>query len=204
MAEAAEQAGQNRLARTGQLQNDALETVRQMLQQLQQTEDRWQEILRRTLEDLGQAIERLVDQQAAQLDRLNRSPDLAGLETPLSVLRRNTLSVAQSAREVGDTVEAAELLERAAISQGNSITALRARERDPALTGETEALASLELVLEVVQQLNLQAEDQLTRQQRGKLIAAYQQLTQQQEALVERTRPLMTVVALNRRCANCG
>jgi len=199
MNRAAEAATRNQLASSSQMQTGALGVVGQMLEKLQQTEGRRQEILHRILEELSQAIERLAKQQRSQLLGLEKSKRLRGLDAPLSVLRRNTLAVQQRAQQTQEAADSAELLGRAASSQGLAVTALRDEQRQPAILAESEALTAIGLALEKVRQMRDQAQMKITRRQREQLMAEYNRLAREQDEVSERTRPYTVLASPSRR-----
>jgi len=199
MKKAAASTSQNRLSEAGGEQQKSLETLEEMLDKLEDQQQRQQEILRRRLMQLVEAIERLVERQTHELERLDLAERLAGLEEPLVTLRNNTLDIAQSALEPKQTVPVAELLNEAAKYQAEAITGLRKQQRDAAVAGETEALSHLKQALEKAVALRNAAKTEENRQQRDKLKKQYLALAEQELALAEKTKPYLAIPKINRR-----
>ncbi len=199
MQQAAENAQQNRLSQANNEQNEAIDVMEQMLSEMNNREQRRQEMLRRQLARLADAIQKLIQQQKVQLDRLEKAAELVTLEEPLAALRRNTLSVEQSAREVRETVEVADLLAQAAEAQGQGILRLRDQNRNEAKQAEELALAKLEEALRKTQQMQDQQAQEEMRRQREELRKAYEQLAARERALRQQTAELAALENLNRR-----
>ncbi len=188
--EAAQNAEANRLSEAGGDQQAAMDTMRKMLQELADVQDRRQAILRRRLVKLAEAIRRLVEQQQQQLDRLGEAVELAGLDAPLSALRRTTLAVADRARGTPASQQPADLLDKAAMHQADAITALRLPKREPAVEAQQAALEALQEALALVEQMRKQAQDDKTDKEREALRQEYIKLAQEQDAIHEKTSPL--------------
>ncbi len=199
MEQAAQNTQQNRLSQAGNEQNEAIDVMEQMLNEMNNRERRRQEMLRRQLAKLADAIEKLIAQQKVQIERLDKARELTGLDEPLAALRRNTMSVEQSARDVRETVAVADVLVQAAEAQGQGILALRSQDREPAVQAEALALEKLEQALKLTRELQQQQAQEQMAQQRDELRKAYERLAKEEEALRQRTAEFVALENLNRR-----
>lgn len=202
MQRAAASAQQNRLSEAGQQQLGAMDTMQQMMSALGSQQQKQMEMLRRRLAALAEQIQRLIQQQNAQLARLDEAAagaPVAPMEDGVAILRRNTIAVEVEANKSERTQPAGELLGRAGLQQGEAILALRAEQRDPASAAQRQSLAFLEEALRRVQQVQEQAEQEMTDQQREELEQAYRKLAGQQKQIRDQTAALTGVDGLNRR-----
>lgn len=194
MQEAAEQTGENQLSQAQSRQQSAEGTISQMLQDMGRAEQLRQQILQRRLMELVESIRKLRDQQSAQLDRLIAAQVLADLDGPLLTLRRNTMAVTETARQTDEQAlaEVVKLLEGAAGDQASAIETLRAAEpvKEDAHDAEAAALAKLEQALKLAQAQAAKAQQEMTEQERDKLIKQYKALLAEQEAIRTQTQPL--------------
>lgn len=193
MEQASKQVRQNQLAEGQQTQGQAQQTLKQMLEQMNRAEQLKQQILRRKLAELVEAIRKLRDQQQAQIDRLMAAQRYEGLDAPMLTLRRNTLSVSETAR--GTDPEAAPIadqLDKAAGHQAQAVRELRAGQVDPAAAegAERASLAALQEALKLAEQLSQKAQQQLTEDERRKLIEQYTQALEQQKVVHGETQQL--------------
>jgi len=193
MQQAAASTQANRLSQAGTEQNTAIGIMEQMLSELQQRDRRRQEMLRRRLAELAEAIEKLIEQQQVQIARLERVADVAALDEPMSVLRRNTLSVEDTARQARETIEVADMLGQAAEAQAQAIAALRTAARQPAAEAEAQALAHLEDALARIREQQRQQEQDQMREQRDALRKAYMRLAEEQGQLLTASAELAQV-----------
>lgn len=200
MEKAAEDAKENKLSQANSKQQQAQETLNQMLEQMQQGQDKkQQEILRRLLAKLEQSIGRLIEQQKAQLSRLEQAAQTKDLADPLSTLRRNTLAVAEEARTAADTAQVSKLIDEAAVSQGEALFFLRGNQKPPATTAEEAALKSLESALEFVRKQKEKQDQKEKQNERAELGKEYDRLAALEDALRLLTDPLAEAGQLNRR-----
>ena len=199
MEQAADAAESNRLGDAGKMQNESMQVIEQMLEQIGGQEQRRREILRRRLEQLAQAIEKLVKRQDAHLQLLDQVVSLVGLDQTLATLRRNTLSVEDDARRSNKTETVAEELARAATQQADAVSALRSDQHDPAADSETVALDHLREALALIRQMKDAAEQEQMRKQREQLRQAYQDLARKQVELRGRTEPFAETEKPSRR-----
>lgn len=188
---------ENKLSEAGNAQQQALSTMQAMLDQMGKPSASEQEMLRRKMMALAEAIEKLVAQQEAQLARLPDARDFGALESSLGVLRRNTLSVGEQASETRATGVAKHLGDAAGY-QGDASVALRASKRGPAAEGEKLALVSLEAALAEAKKLRDEARAEANKKERTRLKEEYAKLAEEQEEINGQTAPL-AVGPLNRK-----
>src|SRR5690606_38881327 len=93
MQQASQQIDENRLAGAGQQQADAQQTLQDMLQQVGRQTQLRQEMLRRQMTELADAIRDLIRRQTQQLQTLAQADQLPPLEQPMTLLRQNTMAV---------------------------------------------------------------------------------------------------------------
>jgi hypothetical protein len=198
MKQASDAARQNRLSEAGQQQDSSQSTLQDMLDQMGKQDQRRQEILQRRLAKLGESIEKLIARQTEELERLKQADGLAGLDEPMSLLRRNTLSVEEEARAMRQTEAAGVDLGAAAERQGVAIRSLRERERQPGIDAEAVALEKLKDALEKVNATNEAARQEQARQQREQMRARYTQLALEQRTLREQTERFAGLKELTR------
>ncbi|MBI1335639.1 MAG: hypothetical protein GC164_01600 [Phycisphaera sp.] len=187
MQSSAQSAGKNQLSQSSVQQEQSLETLKEMLDQLQQQDERRHEVLMRRLAKLKELIESLIAQQETQIKALAGAEALPALEPGLSTLRRNTLSVEADARQARETVSVADLLQRAAGAQGDAILALRGNERAPAEAGEKSSLDLLEKALDTVEQIKQASEAEKAQKERNELREQYLKLAEWQKTLMNDT-----------------
>ena len=199
MEQAAKEAQENKLSQAGDQQEQASQTMQQMMDQMQGQDKKQQEMLRRMLAKLEESIQKLIEQQKAQLARLKEAKELPALADPLATLRRNTMAVAEEARPSEKTAPVAKLIDLAAQSQSDAIFFLRGNQQEPAITSETDALNNLEEALKLVRAQKQKEEQAENQQKRDELKGEYEKLAKQQDALTERTKLLAAEKELNRR-----
>lgn len=189
MDQAAQQARQNQTGDSTRSQQQAAQTLQQMLEELDKGERSRQEQLRRQLASLIASIEALVAAQTHELDRLDAAlapeapqpPALAGLDAPMIALSRNTAGTLDSAQGAGrEVAPIARLLSRAVEAQSVAIGALRAAQGPGARQGEADSLARLREALAQARTLDEQQEQAQQDQQRAELRRAYGALLERQ------------------------
>jgi hypothetical protein len=201
MEQASEQVKQNQLNQAQSQQADAQQIIQEMLQQLGKTDQLKAQILQRKLQELVEAIRKLRDTQAAQLDRLKAAEKLDELDQPLLTLRRNTQSVAEDARATDKKTEPiAKKLDEAAASQSEAVAGLRAQSiAKPAVEkSESAALDALEDALKLAQDLAEKAGDDMAKKDREELVKAYAKALAEQKAILAETKPLVDVKEADR------
>lgn len=198
MEESANEAQQNRLSESSNNQQQAQDTLNEMMDQMDQQERLKQEMLRRQLAKLIDMIKKLIEQQEAQLDRLHKAEKLAGLDLPLSTLRRNTLDVGDVALQARETADIGQHLQDAAMSQGEAIASIRDDARGDAAAFENQAVEQLRDALKLAEKINDENNQEQAQQERDELRKEYLRLAEEEEALMGETRPF-TEKQLNRR-----
>ncbi|MCC7191380.1 MAG: hypothetical protein IT444_01245 [Phycisphaeraceae bacterium] len=188
---------ENKLSEAGNAQQQALTTMQAMLDQMSKPSADEQEMLRRKMMALVESIEKLIAQQKAQMSQLAAAQDFGALESSLGILRRNTLSVEDEARQSKATGVAKHLAD-AAGHQGDAAAALRERKRQPAAEIEKLALVSLEAALAEAKNLRDEAQSKANQKERTRLKEEYAKLAKVQEAINNKTTPLASG-QLNRR-----
>jgi hypothetical protein len=199
MDQASQAAEKNQLGEAGRNQEQAMATIAEMLEQMGREDQRRREILKRRLAQLADAVEQLVNRQTAQLDRLQQAEALTGLDEPLSMLRRNTMSVRDRAAATRETQSVAAELSGAVDHQAAGVTALRDGDKEPAVASESASLAQLRRALELVRDMADAAEREQMRQRREQLRDQYLELVRQQNELRDQTTPYLSEADLSRR-----
>lgn len=185
--EAAENLEENQVADAATQQQQAISTLEQMMAELGKQQDRRQEELQRLLQELAQKIQKLVDDQEAQLARAEQAgaDALAVLEQPQFDLRRRTMLTEAEATEAPDTQSIAAPLGRAVQHQAEAVKSIRAADKQATVGAETLALEQLRMALELVNEQQDQQQQDQQRQERLKLRQEYYDLADKQDALIE-------------------
>jgi hypothetical protein len=180
------------------MQEQAAETLESMLEELDKTQQRKDEALRRVLADVQQSIRTLIDAQTAQLgvlaDAMAGRGAAQGLDQGMIVLHQNTLGVQQTVKaEVKGGERLVTLLEAAAESQTGAIAALRASPADQpgADAAERTSLARLKDALAEAQRLDDAAEEREEDRRRDELRKAYAQMLEVQLAVGADLQPMV-------------
>lgn len=197
MQQAGDAAKQGKLSESSTSQQASSDTMKEMLAQMSNQEQRQMEVLRRKLEALAEAVKKLIQQQATQIERLTAAKELAGLEEPQAALRRNTMAVEEQAK--AEAPGAARQLGQASERQGEAVTALRQSQRDPALAGEKLALTSLDEALKELQKAKDKTEKKEADKNRQKLQEQYEKLAAKQDELRKKTMTFTAKPGLTRR-----
>lgn len=172
LREAADQIGQNQTASGGQMQEQSIEAMQEMLDQLTNAQRHRDEALRRQLASVIQTIENLIRQQHAAIDAL--AGDDPG--PPIERVHTNTLAAESDTRGgFPELARAADLLARAGVSQAGAIASLRGDppEIDPASAQEHEALARLDEALAEAKRQDDEARKREQARKRRELRDAY-------------------------------
>lgn len=195
--DAAQQTRQNQSGPAQQQQQKAQEALEEMMEELERSDQRQDEALRRTLADLADSLEKLIEQQEGELKRVATTIagglEGSGLDAGMIALHQNTLDVLGKAEAgKGPGVEKiALLIDGAAQSQSAATVSLRARELIEAEAHERASLTKLRSALEEVSKQEEQAEERDAARQRAQLRKAYQELLEQQVAIQAETLPLV-------------
>ena len=155
-----------------------------MLEEMGNQKERMQEILRRRLLELANAIEQLLQQQKQELAAAQAEQrDWPLLEERESALRRRTIAVEEQARGSSETQPAADPLALAVEAQGQAILAMRVRNANAVVTSEENAIEQLEEALRIIREKKQQMEEEEAREQREELRQQYEALAEREETL---------------------
>lgn len=201
MQNATQQTQQNKLGDASKSEQSAASTMEQMAKQLANQEKVQAEVLKRKMMELADAVKKLIEQQKAQLDKLEPAKDagLPALVDDMSLLRRNTLVVAADARAVPQAAQPAQLITKAGAYQADAITALRESSRMAAMTGEKQSLAALESALEMLNKSVKNPQDNKNDKEKKELREAYEKLAAREKELRKSTEPYSTLESPTRR-----
>lgn len=212
MQQSAQSAEQNQLSQAANQQAGAQQTLQQMLQEMGTIREKLDEMLKRRLRQLAEALRQLVARQETELTllggALNIGDDLGqgelvpnaqideAVENGLSMrelaprqsqLRRATMAVQEQA-EQNDAFEAiAGHLESAIGEQGRAVLALRESDGEIANTTETQALKHLRAALENAQQQTNEQEGEDKQERREELRQKYLAMAARQQAVLQKT-----------------
>lgn len=183
--EAAQELEENQVAEAASRQQQAQSTLEQMLAEMGKQQDRRQEELRRLLQELAQKVQKLIDDQQSELERLQQADPgaLAGLEPALIQLRRRVMLVEEEAGASPESAAAGEALGLAVSAQARAVRSLRAGDGGGAERDELEALVQLQEALRVLNEQQQQEQQDQQREERFKLRQAYYDLAERQETL---------------------
>jgi len=189
----------NRLAQAGTDQQESLAVMREMLEALEQQQQRRIELLRRRLAELAESIRRLTHQQQGQRARVQDAGALHVLEGPLRTMQANTLSVQRSALQEVAMSTAATALKDAATAQGLAAGSVRRAKRVETVAHQDKALGLLHEALAAVEQQQeaMQADEQ--RRRREELRTAYLALAKDQILLRDEAAMLLLADDSSRR-----
>ncbi|MCZ6834547.1 MAG: hypothetical protein O7G85_02120, partial [Planctomycetota bacterium] len=205
MEQAAQRAGENRLQQASKSQQRSMETLKRMLEKMEETKQAKAEELLRQLASLIESIERLINIQENELTSLARAIDdenFTDRDRAMIRLNQNTLAVAAEARSAGqESRRIARALDRAADAQGAAVVALRAIPINATSADEAEnrSLELLKMAKELAEELQEQTQEEETKRQREELIEAYRGFAEQEVALRMETLGLSGNDQLDRR-----
>lgn len=189
LEDAAQQIEQNQGESAQQSQQQALASLEQMLEDIQNAQRTRDETLRRILASVIESLNALIAVQRrelAALDRAEASGSAAGLDAPMIRLHTNTLGVESMVR-VGfrELAALADLVKEAAEAQTTAIAVLRSPRFDAPAAREAEqrSLSLLEQALEEAQRQRDAAAQRDLERQRAELRRAYRETLEQQVVL---------------------
>ena len=204
MQQAGRQAQQNQTADAGRSQEQALESLEEMLEEIDNADARRDEVLRRQLADVIESLDALIRAQRgalASLDAGEGSGAFAGLDAGMINLHTNTLALLDTVERTDGLGPVAEPLEAAVEAQTQSILELRNDTVDAAATREAEG-ESLRLLLEaksVAEKLQAEAEQRENARRRAELRRAYRGALEEQVVLRHETELFEVERRLTRR-----
>lgn len=206
MREAAESAGENQMANAGEQQQEALESLEEMMEDLKAGDRKKDEVLRRLLLSIIESIEALILQQQGELDAfddaLGAGRDLASLDGGMIALHQNTLGVVGLAREGGaELAQVADLVARAGDLQQRAIMGLRSAEidADGVRALEVQSLDTLEEARRLAKASEERLEQQELEQRKRELRQAYREALEKQVALRSDIEPFTQLDEVSRR-----
>lgn len=184
--QAAEKLDQNQVADAANEQQQAMNTLDQMMEELGKQKQRRQEELKRLLQELAQKVQKLVDEQRDQLARAEAADAnaLGVLEQPQFMLRKRTMAVQAEAMQTPKTEGLGKPLGDAVKAQAEAIKAIRVTDKQSTLNHETEALAQLEAALALLNKEQQEQKEEEKREERFALRQAYYDLADRQERLL--------------------
>lgn len=183
--QAAEELEDNQVAEAATRQQQAQSTLEQMLAEMGKQQQRQQEELRRLLQELAQKVQKLIDDQQAELARVQQVQPggLAALEPALVQLRRRAMLVEEEAMASAETGAAGAALGKAVASQARAVRAMRSNDADGADAEESQSLGHLQEALALLNEAEQQQQQDQQRAERAALRQAYYDLAEKQEAL---------------------
>jgi hypothetical protein len=196
MQEAGRNVQENQTSTAESQQQEAADALEQMLQDMNEAQRNRDQALRRILANLLQSLDKLIAEQAAQIQNLEAAiagDEFAGLDAPMIALNTNTLAVAAVARSDRATAPIADLIDRAARNQDRAIAALRAEPVDveKAEQGEKESLRLLRLAHAEARKLDEQAKQREADRKKAELRKAYREALEEQVAIQGATEPMV-------------
>ncbi len=194
MQQAAEAVKQNQTGKANEAQQQSEKTLEEMLKEIDSSQKRRDEALKRVLSDLMQSIDRLIADQETQIAALVKSMvsgNFEGLGRALAALRGNTLGVADNA-EVREVAEIVQRLSAAADHQDTAGANLRPP-ADAVVADEHERLSlkRLQEAKELAKTLRDEAEKRDEGRKRAELLQAYREVLDAQERVTGDTSPLV-------------
>lgn len=205
MEQAAQRAAANRMQQASNSQQRSIETLKRMLEKMEETKRAKAEQLLRQLASLIESIKRLITIQENELTELSRAihaNDFTNRDRAMIRLNQNTQAVAAEARVAGSVSRRiARTMDRAADAQGAAITALRTEpvNGEQAEVAENKSLELLNHARELAEELQEQTQAEETSRRREELIEAYRDYAEQEAALRQESLKLAERDELNRR-----
>ncbi|MEK6702753.1 MAG: hypothetical protein AABZ53_10855 [Planctomycetota bacterium] len=194
MQQAAQDVQQNQTGKANQAQQQSEKTLEEMLKEIDSSQKRRDEALKRVLTDLMQSIEKLITEQENQIAALASAIDsgnFEGLGRALASLRANTLGVADNA-EVREVAEIVQRLSAAADHQDTAGANLKPP-ADAVVADENErmSLKRLQEAKELAKTLQDEAEKRDEDRKRAELLQAYREVLDAQVKVTDDTIPLV-------------
>ncbi|MBX3361120.1 MAG: hypothetical protein KF705_06730 [Phycisphaeraceae bacterium] len=196
LEEAAQQIAQNQANAAARRQQEAIETLEEMLRDLDSAEQRRDQALRRQLASIIESLESLIAQQDVQIALLARARGggpTAGLDTGMIRLSQNTLGVIDQISAAGRGMEGVgNLVLAASTAQGIAITSLREPlDLESADSAERLSATRLRDAKAEAERLDKEAAERDAGRKRKELRAAYREALEQQIDLLRRSEPLV-------------
>lgn len=190
--QAAEQIQQNRTRNAEGSQQKALDSLTQMLQDVDNAQAKQDETLRRAAEEVASAIDDLIVAQSREIDRL--AAHEPNLDQGMIAIHTTTLALANSSRLSGEEFSGlADLLDSAAGAQSDAVVALRASPASQEQAGRSEAMSldKLRQAKAEAERIASEAADRSKQRQRTELKNAYRDALAKQTTLRDDTTPVL-------------
>jgi hypothetical protein len=196
MEDAARNAEKNQTSEASREQQEAIDSLQQMAQDMQDAKKNRDAQLKRTLADILQSLDRLIAEQNTAIAAFGAArPEKAfdGLDRAMITLNQNTLDVAERAKGDRAMVKIAETVEKAAEWQGSAVKLLRAKpvDEDSVEKAEKESLRLLILARDEAKKAQDEAEKRDQDRKRDELRKVYREVLEQQVAVQGDTQPFV-------------
>ena len=203
MEQASKDSAQNKLEQSKAAQERALEALQKAAQELEQDRKVRAKELARMLEDLVEAIKRLIAETEGRRAELAGVPGGAGepesrLRDPIAasfgVLSQNTRGVAADARARSrEAARPARSLDSAAISLAAVAATLRARDfaREDAVAAADAALKHLDEALKLAEEASDRAEERAAEEKREELLQKYREFLEREVTLRDAAKKII-------------
>ncbi len=203
MEQASKDSAQNKLEQSKAAQERALEALQKAAQELEQDRKVRAKELARMLEDLVEAIKRLIAETEGRRAELAGVPGGAGepesrLRDPIAalfgVLSQNTRGVAADARARSrEAARPARSLDSAATSLAAVAATLRARDfaREDAVAAADAALKHLDEALKLAEEASDRAEERAAEEKREELLQKYREFLEREVTLRDAAKKIV-------------
>ncbi|MCX5652743.1 MAG: hypothetical protein NTU45_15340 [Planctomycetota bacterium] len=203
MEQASKDSAQNKLEQSKAAQERALEALQKAAQELEQDRKVRAKELARMLEDLVEAIKRLIAETEGRRAELAGVPGGAGepesrLRDPIAalfgVLSQNTRGVAADARARSrEAARPARSLDSAATSLAAVASTLRARDfvREDAVAAADAALKHLDEALKLAEEASDRAEERAAEEKREELLQKYREFLEREVTLRDAAKKII-------------
>lgn len=197
--DAAKKIQENKTGEAEQGQAQAAQTIEQMLEDLDDVQQKRDEALRRQLAEVIESLKQLVTRQTTELASLGQavlagSDAIKGLDGGMISLHKDTLAVEDRvAEQMKDADHLHDLLGAADEAQSMGISSLRQSPVDAADADEHErtSLSRLNEALAEAERLAKEAEDREQGRQRAMLLKKYREALEEEVAVQGETTPLV-------------
>jgi hypothetical protein len=197
--EAAKKIQENKTGEAEEDQQKAAATIEQMLEDLDDVQQKRDEALRRQLAEVMDSLKQLIERQEGELAALGAavlggSDAIKGLDKGMISLHRDTLAVQDRvAEQMREADLLRELLGAAGEAQSMAISSLRQAPADAAEADghERTSLARLNEALAEAQRLAKEAEGREQGRQKAMLLKKYREALEAQVAVLAETSPLV-------------
>jgi len=187
--QASKQIQQNQTGQAQESQQQAEESLEQVLEELNRTQERRDEALRRVLAEISEELERLVEGQTKELGRasaaLSASP-AEPIDGGMIDISRATIAVnGRVAKELRAGGDLPALLDSAINAQSAAVASLRTEPADfvDAIENEQRSLSRLKDAVEELARLGEEAEEKEQDRKRRELLKEYQESLEIQAAI---------------------